>query len=184
MGSGFLLAIVLGLWGIVLYPTLAKNRINTNETKSIDRFNKAMRSISDLVPTRNSEVIDNQRSAALRRRNVTYTIFVSNVAVIVTAFLGYIPEYVSFFPVGILLMWLIAAFVAAQKIETETKVKPKSTVIRKNYVIYKKPVEPKTLIKPDPERDLIMDERPLEKIEEPKVVLQPVAEEQRRAQGA
>jgi hypothetical protein len=184
MGSGFLLAIVLGLWGIVLYPTLAKNRINTNETKSIDRFNKAMRSISDLVPTRNSEVIDNQRSAALRRRNVTYTIFVLNVAVIVTAFLGYIPEYVSFFPVGILLMWLIAAFVAAQKIETETKVKPKSTVIRKNYVIYKKPVEPKTLIKPDPERDLIMDERPLEKIEEPKVVLQPVAEEQRRAQGA
>jgi hypothetical protein len=81
-------------------------------------------------------------------------------------------------------MWLIAAFVAAQKIETETKVKPKSTVIRKNYVIYKKPVEPKTLIKPDPERDLIMDERPLERIEEPKVVLQPVAEEQRRAQGA
>jgi hypothetical protein len=29
-----------------------------------------------------------------------------------------------------------------------------------------------------------MDERPLERIEEPKVVLQPVAEEQRRAQGA
>jgi hypothetical protein len=184
MGSGFLLAIVLGLWGIVLYPTLAKNRVNSNETKSIDRFNKAMRSISDLVPTRNGSAIDNQRSAALRRRNVTYSIFVLNVAVIVTAVLGYIPEYVSFFPVGILLMWLIAAFVAAQKIETETKVKPRSTVIRKNYVIYKKPVEPKTLIKPDPERDLIMDERPLEKIEEPKVVLQPAMEEQRRAQGA
>jgi hypothetical protein len=184
MGSGFLLAIVLGLWGIVLYPTLAKNRVNSNETKSIDRFNKAMRSISDLVPTRNGSAIDNQRSAALRRRNVTYSIFVLNVAVIVTAVLGYIPEYVSFFPVGILLMWLIAAFVAAQKIETETKVKPRSTVIRKNYVIYKKPVEPKTLIKPDPERDLIMDERPLEKIEEPKVILQPAMEEQRRAQGA
>ena len=184
MGSGLLLAIVLGLWGIVLYPTLAKNRVNSNETKSIDRFNKAMRSISDLVPTRNGSAIDNQRSAALRRRNVTYSIFVLNVAVIVTAVLGYIPEYVSFFPVGILLMWLIAAFVAAQKIETETKVKPKSTVIRKNYVIYKKPVEPKTLIKPDPERDLIMDERPLEKIEEPKVILQPAMEEQRRAQGA
>lgn len=184
MGSGLLLAIVLGLWGIVLYPTLAKKRINTNETKSIDRFNKAMRSISDLVPTRNSEVIDNQRSAALRRRNVTYTIFVLNVAVIVTAFLGYIPEYVSLFPVGILMMWLIAAFVAAQKIQTDIKVKSRSTVIRKNYVIYKKPVESKTLIKPDPERDLIMDERPLERIEEPKVVPQPVMEEQRRAQGA
>ncbi len=184
MGSGLLLAIVLGLWGIVLYPTLAKNRINTNETKSIDRFNKAMRSISDLVPTRNRDVIDNQRSAALRRRNVTYTIFVLNVAVIVTAYLGYIPEYVSLIPVGILLMWLIAAFVAAQKIETDTKVKARTTVIRKNYVIYKKPVESKTLIKPDPERDLIMDERPLERIEEPKVVPQPVMEEQRRAQGA
>ena len=184
MGSGLLLAIVLGLWGIVLYPTLAKNRINTNETKSIDRFNKAMRSISDLVPTRNRDLIDNQRSAAIRRRNVTYTIFVLNVAVIVTAFLGYIPEYVSFFPVGILLMWLIVAFVAAQKIETDTKVKSSTTVIRKNYVIYKKPVESKTLIKPDPERDLIMDERPLERIEEPKVVPQPVIEEQRRAQGA
>lgn len=184
MGSGLLLAIVLGLWGIVLYPTLAKNRINTNETKSIDRFNKAMRSISDLVPTRNRDAVDNQRSAALRRRNVTYTIFVLNVAVIVTAYLGYIPEYVSLIPVGILLMWLIAAFVAAQKIETDTKVKARTTVIRKNYVIYKKPVESKTLIKPDPERDLIMDERPLERIEEPKVVPQPVREEQRRAQGA
>ncbi len=184
MGSGLLLAIVLGLWGIVLYPTLAKNRINTNETKSIDRFNKAMRSISDLVPTRNRDAVDNQRSAALRRRNVTYTIFVLNVAVIVTAYLGYIPEYVSLIPVGILLMWLIAAFVAAQKIETDTKVKARTTVIRKNYVIYKKPVESKTLIKPDPERDLIMDERPLERIEEPKVVPQPVMEEQRRAQGA
>ncbi len=184
MGSGLLLAIVLGLWGIVLYPTLAKNRINSNETKSIDRFNKAMRSISDLVPTRNRDAVDNQRSAALRRRNVTYTIFVLNVAVIVTAYLGYIPEYVSLIPVGILLMWLIAAFVAAQKIETDTKVKARTTVIRKNYVIYKKPVESKTLIKPDPERDLIMDERPLERIEEPKVVPQPVMEEQRRAQGA
>ena len=184
MGSGLLLAIVLGLWGIVLYPTLAKNRINTNETKSIDRFNKAMRSISDLVPTRNRDAVDNQRSAAIRRRNVTYTIFVLNVAVIVTAYLGYIPEYVSLIPVGILLMWLIAAFVAAQKIETDTKVKARTTVIRKNYVIYKKPVESKTLIKPDPERDLIMDERPLERIEEPKVVPQPVMEEQRRAQGA
>ncbi|GEM_PF-621985 len=184
MGSGLLLAIVLGLWAIVLYPTLAKNRINTNETKSIDRFNKAMRSISDLVPTRNSEVIDNQRSASLRRRNVTYTIFVLNVAVIVTAFLGYIPEYVSLFPVGILLMWLVVAFVAAQKIQTDTKVNSRTSVIRKNYAIYKKPVESKTLMKPDPERDLIMDERPLERIEEPKVVPQPVMEEQRRAQGA
>jgi hypothetical protein len=51
-------------------------------------------------------------------------------------------------------------------------------------LIYKKPVESKTLIKPDPERDLIMDERPLERIEEPKVAPQPVMEEQRRAQGA
>lgn len=184
MGSGLLLAIVLGLWGIVLYPTLAKNRINTNETKSIDRFNKAMRSISDLVPARNKDVIDNQRSAAIRRRNVTYTIFVLNVAVIVTAFLGYVPEYVSFFPVGILLLWLVVAFIAAQKIQTETKVNSRTSVIRKNYVIYKKPVESKTLIKPDPERDLIMDERPLEKIAEPKVVPQAVMEEQRRAQGA
>lgn len=90
-----------------------------------------MRSISDLVPTRNSEVIDNQRSAALRRRNVTYTIFVLNVAVIVTAFLGYIPEYVSLFPVGILMMWLIAAFVAAQKIQTDSKVNSRTSVIRK-----------------------------------------------------
>ena len=104
-----------------------------------------MRSISDLVPTRNSEVIDNQRSAALRRRNVTYTIFVLNVAVIVTAFLGYIPEYVSLFPVGILLMWLIAAFVAAQKIQTDSKINSRTSVIRKNYAIYKKPVESKML---------------------------------------
>ena len=82
------------------------------------------------------------------------------------------------------MMWLIAAFVAAQKIQTDSKVNSRTSVIRKNYAIYKKPVESKTLIKPDPERDLIMDERPLERIEEPKVVPQPVMEEQRRAQGA
>ena len=34
MGSGFLLAIVLGLWVIVLYPTFAKNRVNSNETNT------------------------------------------------------------------------------------------------------------------------------------------------------
>jgi len=101
MGSGFLLAIVLGLWGIVLYPTFAKNRVNTNETKSIDRFNKAMRSISDLVPTRNKAVIDRQRSAAIRRRNVTYTLFVINVGVIVASLLGYVSQYYSLIPVGI-----------------------------------------------------------------------------------
>jgi hypothetical protein len=30
-------------------------------------------------------------------------------------------------------MWLIAAFVAAQKIQTDTKVKSRTSVIRKNY---------------------------------------------------
>ena len=90
MGSGFLLAIVLGLWVIVLYPTFAKNRVNSNETKSIDRFNKAMRSISDLIPTRNKEEITQQRKAALRRRNVTYLLFITNVGVIVASFFGYV----------------------------------------------------------------------------------------------
>ena len=184
MGSGFLLAIVLGLWGIVLYPTFAKNRVNTNETKSIDRFNKAMRSISDLVPTRNKVVIDKQRSAAIRRRNVTYTLFVMNVGVIVASLFGYIPQYYSLIPVGILFMWLSAAYVAAQRMQTENKAKTNSVVIRKNYAIYKKPDVSKAFIKPDPERDLIMDERPLEKITEPKVEQPEIAQEQRRAEGA
>ena len=184
MGSGLLLAIVLGLWAVVLYPSFAKNRVNTNETKSIDRFNKAMRSISDLVPTRNKEVIDNQRSSAIRRRNVTYTLFVINVVVIVSSLLGYIPEPLALIPVGVLILWLTVAFIAAQKIQTETQTKVRTSVIRKNYVIYKKPVEGKTLIKPDPERDLIMDERPFERIQEPKVVQPQIIEEQRRAQGA
>lgn len=184
MGSGFLLAIVLGLWGIVLYPTFAKNRVNTNETKSIDRFNKAMRSISDLVPTRNKVLIDHQRSAAIRRRNVTYTLFVINVAVIITSILGYVSQYYSLVPVGLLFMWLSAAYVAAQRMQTENKTKTNSAVIRKNYAIYKKPDATKTFIKADPERDLIMDERPLERIEEPKVVQPQVAQDLRRAEGA
>ena len=71
MGSGFLLAIVLGLWGLVLYPTLSKGRINTSETKSIERFNKAMNLISDLAPTKNKLEMELQRKAASRRRNVT-----------------------------------------------------------------------------------------------------------------
>lgn len=182
MGSGLLLAIVLGLWAIVLYPTLSKNRVNTNETKSIERFNKAMRSISDLVPTRNKAEITQQRNASLRRRNVTYFLFVINVAVIISSILGYVPQYLTLAPVGILLMWLMVAFVASQKLESIQK--QNKTVVRKNYVIYKKPAESKTLIKPDPERDLIMDERPFEKIQEPKVVEPQLVEEQRRAKGA
>jgi len=93
---------------------------------------------------------------------------------------GAIATIISPFFVGM----IADRFFAAQKIQTDTKVNSRTSVIRKNYAIYKKPVESKTLIKPDPERDLIMDERPLERIEEPKVVPQPVVEEQRRAQGA
>ena len=47
---------------------------------------------------------------------------------------------------------ITVAFIAAQRLNVEPK--PIVTnVIRKNYVIYKKPVETKTFIKPDPERD-------------------------------
>jgi len=183
MGSGFLLAIVLGLWVIVLYATFAKYRVNSNETKSIDRFNKAMRSISDLVPTRDKEEITQQRKAALKRRNVTYLLFITNVGVIVASFFGYVSQYVSFIPVGLLILWLVIVYVAAQRMQTDSR-KIQKDVIRKSFVIYKKPVESKTLIKPDPERDLIMDERPVEKIIEPNIQEVQVVTEQRRAQGA
>jgi hypothetical protein len=68
--------------------------------------------------------------------------------------------------------------------QNENKTKTNSAVIRKNYAIYRKPDVSKTFIKPDPERDLIMDERQLERIEEPKVVQPQVVQEQRRAEGA
>ena len=184
MGSGFLLAIVLGLWGLVLYPTLSKGRINTSETKSIERFNKAMNLISDLAPTKNKLEMELQRKAASRRRNVTYFLFVINVGVIVASLLGYVPEYFSFIPVGALLMWLSLAFVAAQRQQNLTQANSNQVVIRKNYAIYKNPELSKTLIKPDPERDLIMDERPFEKIAAPIVVPPQIVEEERRAQGA
>ncbi len=165
MGSGLLLAIVLGLWGIVLYPTFAKNREQSNETKSIARFNNAMKSISQLIPDRKKTTDTFSLTAAKRRRNVTYFLFTLNVLVIISSFFNLVPQYVTFIPLGFLLLWLAVAFVAAQKINVESK--PIVTnVIRKNYVIYKKPVETKTLIKKDPERDLIMDERPYETVEE------------------
>ena len=95
----------------------------------------------------------------------------------------YVSQYVSLIPVGLLILWLVVAFIAAQRIQNDSK-KIQKAVIRKNYVIYKKPVAPKTLIKPDPERDLIMDERPVEKIIEPSIQEVQVVAEQRRAQGA
>ena len=165
MGSGLLLAIVLGLWGIVLYPTIAKNREQSNETKSIARFNNAMKSISQLIPDRKKINDTFSSSSAKRRRNVTYFLFILNVSIIVASYFKLVPQNVTFIPLGILLLWLIVAFIAAQKINVESK--PIVTnVIRKNYVIYKKPIETKTLIKKDPERDLIMDERPFETVEE------------------
>jgi hypothetical protein len=165
MGSGLLLAIVLGLWAIVLYPTFAKNREQSNETKSIARFNNAMKSISQLIPDRKSDKGSVSLTAAKRRRNVTYFLFLVNIGIIIASYFNYVPQTFSFVPLGILLLWLTTAFIAAQRLSDESK--PIVTnVIRKNYVIHKKPVETKTFIKTDPERDLIMDERPFEKVEE------------------
>ncbi|MFM9096075.1 MAG: hypothetical protein ACKOQL_04460 [Actinomycetes bacterium] len=165
MGSGLLLVIVLGLWAIVLYPTFAKNREQSNETKSIARFNNAMKSISELIPDRKSDKGSVSLTAAKRRRNVTYFLFLVNIGIIISSYFNYVPQTFSFVPLGILLLWLTTAFIAAQRLSDESK--PIVTnVIRKNYVIHKKPVETKTFIKTDPERDLIMDERPFEKVEE------------------
>jgi len=68
-----------------------------------------------------------------------------------------------------------------QNKEVVMKKKP----IPKNYIIYKNPSE-KTYLKTDPERDLIMDERPIERIEEerPKPKVVEFEEETKRAQGA
>jgi len=85
MGSGLLLAIVLGLWAIVLYPTFAKNREQSNETKSIARFNNAMKSISQLIPDRKSDKGSVSLTAAKRRRNVTYFLFILNIGVILAS---------------------------------------------------------------------------------------------------
>jgi hypothetical protein len=184
MGSGFLLAIVLGLWAIVLYPTFAKKRISTNETKSIERFNRAMNSISDLVPNRKKEKFMFQRNAAIRRRNVTYLLFTLTIGIIIVSFFQVIPVYIAFVPLFFLLIWLVAAFIAAQRIISGVKKPVVANVIRKNYVIYKKPTPSKTLIKTDPERDLIMDERDYEKVVEPEIVTPKLEQEIRRAQGA
>ena len=184
MGSGLLLAIVLGLWGIVLYPTFAKKRIESNETKSIDRFNKAMKSISELIPERKVISEKFSSSAAKRRRNITYFLFVSTIVIIIASYLNYVPQFVSFIPLGILLIWLLVAFIAAQRIINENQKPIVTNVLRKNYVIYKKPIESKTLIKSDPERDLIMDERPYEKVSEPKTEVVFDDTDIRKAQGA
>ncbi|MFM8211674.1 MAG: hypothetical protein ACKN9B_00565, partial [Actinomycetes bacterium] len=137
----------------------------SNETKSIARFNNAMKSISELIPDRKSDKGSVSLTAAKRRRNITYFLFLLNIGTIIASYFNYVSQNLTFISLGILLVWLISAFIAAQSLSNESK--PIVTnVIRKNYVIYKKPVETKTFIKTDPERDLIMDERPFEKVEE------------------
>ena len=92
-------------------------------------------------------------------------LFIINIGVIIASYFNFVPQVVTFVPLAILLLWLTVAFIAAQQLSDEKK--PIVTnVIRKNYVIYKKPIETKTFIKTDHERDLIMDERPFEKVEE------------------
>ena len=134
MGSGLLLAIVLGLWAIVLYPTFAKKKIESNETKSIDRFNKAMKSISNLIPDRKTVSEKFSSSAAKRRRNVTYFLFISTVVIIIASYLNYVPQFVSFILLGILLMWLLVAFIAAQRLVNENQKPIVTNVLRKNYI--------------------------------------------------
>ena len=46
VGSGIVFVIIIGLWAVVLVPMWLRNHDATVESKSVDRFSTAMRTLS------------------------------------------------------------------------------------------------------------------------------------------
>ncbi|HEY5187136.1 MAG TPA: hypothetical protein VIM19_20070 [Actinomycetes bacterium] len=113
MSSGLIYAVIVGLWAVVLVPMWLRRHDEASESRSVDRFEGAMRTLSRrsgsadrrevLVPRRASVALrpdgvpaqDARARAAARRRRTSLTLLG---LLLVTAGLGFL---------GVLPIWLV-----------------------------------------------------------------------------
>jgi hypothetical protein len=141
MGGGVLLVVLAVLWAVVLIPMLLTRHDNTDETKQVARFRRAMTSLSrgdkDVDPLR---LRRNQaaRVAASRRRRITFAMLFVVFATTAAAAFGYCPVPVVALTYIVLVGWLALAVLAATRMSRTTAVpvatRPVTAAPRTRYV--------------------------------------------------
>ncbi len=142
MGGGVLLVVLAVLWAVVLIPMLLTRHDNTDETKQVDRFRRAMTSLSrgdkaaDPLRMRRNQAV---REAAARRRRTTYGLLGVNAMCFVAAMFGYFPIPLLVLPVAIILGWLALAIRASSRMPQRASVRttgprPVAATPRTRYV--------------------------------------------------
>jgi hypothetical protein len=126
MGGGVLLVVLAVLWAVVLIPMLLSRHDNTDETKQVARFRRAMTSLSrgdkDVDPLRLRRN-HAARVAANRRRRITLAMLFLAFAATVAAAFGYCSVALVALTYVVLLGWLGLAVRAAMTI-SRTAVAP------------------------------------------------------------
>jgi hypothetical protein len=118
MGGGVLLVVLAVLWAVVLIPMLLTRHDNTDETKQVARFRRAMTSLSrgdkgiDPLRLRRNQAA---RVAASRRRRITFALLGLVVLATGVYAFGYVDLIVVLLTASAFLTWLSLAIRAATK---------------------------------------------------------------------
>jgi hypothetical protein len=141
MGGGVLLVVLAVLWAVVLIPMLLSRHDNTDETKQVARFRRAMTSLSrgdkdaDPLRLRRNHAA---RVAATRRRRVTLAMLFLAFATTIAAIFNYCPVPLVALTYLVLLGWLGLAVRAAMKSSQPAAVlvdaRPVAATARPRYV--------------------------------------------------
>lgn len=142
MGGGVLLVVLAVLWAVVLIPMLLSRHDTADETKQVDRFRRAMRSLSrddkefDPLRLRRNAAV---RQAAARRRRITIGLLLVTGLAVIAAALGYLPTWVVVVPTVVMLVWLMLAMRAAMRIPQQVSARtstqrPVAATPRARYV--------------------------------------------------
>lgn len=128
MGAGVVYAVIIAMWAIVLIPMWLQRHDQVSEVRSADRFQVAMRRLrssrfveASAPPTSAPPAVKPvhrtkaQRTAARRRRSVLLVLVLTTLLAAATGFIGVAPLWAPGIPGLLLVVFLAAAFAAAQR---------------------------------------------------------------------
>jgi uncharacterized membrane protein len=135
VGSGGLIyAVIVALWAVVLVPVWLRRHDEVSETRSVDRFQGAMRTLSRrdaagdhiqvVVPrrTRSAALPDGftgaaarAADAAARRRRTGLVLTVAVLLVALVGGLGLLPWWAALVPLAMLVLFLVQTHVSARR---------------------------------------------------------------------
>ena len=136
MGSGVIYAVIVVLWAVVLVPLWLRRHDEVTETRSVDRFQGAMRTLSRrdaatldarevVVPRRRatralpdgaSAQISASAHAAVRRRRIEVGLGLVTLVLLVLARLHAVPLWTALLPFVLLLCYLAVVSLARRRV--------------------------------------------------------------------